>query len=165
MLHQVDAHGLRCDLILPDGLERPPVGGIDEQHDDGDADAGYDKGEQDAVIAGEFPQDVGGIGQRPQLFPLDNGTEDLGKAEGGNGQVVALQAQHRRPDEGSKDRRHQSSQNQRRDLRHLELHNPAVKILVHINTLVYRNGKDGIGIGAQQHKARLPQTEQPGKAV
>ena len=39
MLEQVDAHGLGGDLIVPDGLEGPAVGGVDQQHDDGDADA------------------------------------------------------------------------------------------------------------------------------
>ena len=110
MLHQVDAHSLRGNFILPDGLERPPVGGIDEQHDDGDTYTGNDKREQDAIIARKFAQDVGGVGQRAQLLPLDHRAEDLRETQGGNGQVVALQPQHRRADERREQRRHRTGQ-------------------------------------------------------
>ncbi|CAN4013138.1 hypothetical protein GLDPPO_GLDPPO_03460, partial [Dysosmobacter welbionis] len=36
-LGQVDAHGLGGHLILPDGLEGPAIGGVDQQHHDPDA--------------------------------------------------------------------------------------------------------------------------------
>ena len=34
---EVDAHGLGGHLIVPDGLEGPAVGGVDEQQDAADA--------------------------------------------------------------------------------------------------------------------------------
>ena len=37
VLGQVDAHGFGGDLVLPDGLEGPAVGGVDEHHDDDNA--------------------------------------------------------------------------------------------------------------------------------
>jgi hypothetical protein len=33
---QVDAHGLGRHLVVPDGLEGPAVGGVDEQHNTSD---------------------------------------------------------------------------------------------------------------------------------
>ncbi len=39
MVGEIDAHGLRRDLIVADGLERAAVGRVDEQQDDADAPA------------------------------------------------------------------------------------------------------------------------------
>ena len=41
MAGQVDAHGLRRDLIFPDGFKGPPVGGVDKQDDDPDTHCGH----------------------------------------------------------------------------------------------------------------------------
>ena len=40
-------------------------------------------------------QHVGAVGNRPQLIPLENGADDFGKAQGGDGQIIAFQLQHR----------------------------------------------------------------------
>lgn len=45
------------NLILPDGLEGPAVGGVDEQDDDGDAEDGHQEGEE-----GGQPQDDLAVG-------------------------------------------------------------------------------------------------------
>ena len=46
-----------------------------------------------------------------------------------------------------------------------ELDRPAIKILIDRAVLVGRDGKNGIGIRANEHEACLTQREQPGKAV
>ncbi len=105
MLGQVDTHGFGGDLIVPDGLEGPPVGGIDKQDDDGYAQNGNEEGEgggqvQNGLAVGpldveagkgrEVFQHIGPVGDWTQLIPLEDGPKDLGKAQGGDGQIVAL---------------------------------------------------------------------------
>ena len=165
MLGQVDAHGLGGDLVIPDGDKGPAVGGVDDQHDDADADARHDEGEYHAVKARELPQQVGGVGQGAQLVPLDDGAHDLGKAEGGDGQVVALELQHRQADEPGEEHGHETRQDKAHHHRQAELDPAAFKVLVHGGPGLHGDGEDAVGIGAQHHKARLAQGEQARKAV
>ena len=123
MAGKVDAHGLSCDLIVPDGLEGTTVGGVDEQQDDADADAGEQKGhhsfqpqghaaqvEGEAGKAGKAVQKVGAVGQRAKALVHRGGADDLGKAKGGNGKVVTFQLQHRQTDEEGEQRRNKACQ-------------------------------------------------------
>ena len=41
---KVDAHGFGSDLVITDGFEGTAIGGVDEQQNDGDADAGEEEG-------------------------------------------------------------------------------------------------------------------------
>ena len=106
MLGQVDAHGLGSDLVVADGLEGPAIGGVNEQHNEADTDSRHDEREQDGVEVCKLLQQVGGVCQGAHLLPLDDGAHDLGKAQGGNGQIVALQLQHGQADEPGKDGRY-----------------------------------------------------------
>ena len=38
---QIDAHGLCCHFVVTDGLEGTAVGGVDQKHDECDADTGH----------------------------------------------------------------------------------------------------------------------------
>ena len=165
MLGQVDAHGLGSDLVIADGLEGPAIGGVNEQHNEADADSRHDEREQDGVKAGKAAQQVGGIGQGPKLFPLDDGAHDLGKAQGGNGQIVALQLQHGQADEPGEDGRYDTRQDQAHQQGQAELHDTAIKILVHAQPVRHGNGEDAVGVGADHHEARLAQGKQARKAV
>ena len=165
VLGQVDAHGFGGDLVIPDGLEGPAVGGVDEQHDKADTDGRHDEREQNGVEVGELLQQVGGVGQGAHLLPLDDGAHNFGKAQGGNGQIVTLELQHRQTDEPGEDGRHDARQNQAHDHRHTELHNAAVKVLVHAGPVSHGNGQDTVGVGADHHEARLTQGKQAREAV
>ena len=201
MLGQVDAHGLGGHLVLPDGLKGAAVGGVDQQHDDGDADHRHqhgDKGRQaehhlaggvlDVEVGegGETFQHIGAVGDGAQGLPLENGAEDLRKAQGRNGKVVALEPQDRQADEVGKARGHQAGQDQphqnaqhhadaaahaggaeqqRKGVLQGEFHRGAAEQVVNGVFLVHRDGENGVGISAQQHEARLPQREQAGEAV
>ena len=61
MLGQVDAHGLRGDLVLPDGLEGPAVGGVDEHDDDGHADDHDEHGEEGGQVEHHLAAGVGDV--------------------------------------------------------------------------------------------------------
>ncbi len=129
VLGQVDAHGLGGHLILPDGLEGPAIGGVDQQHHDPDAHCHQQEGHKggkaqhhlpigvldvEAGEGGKALQRVGAVGDRAQPVPLEDGPDDLRKAQGGDGQVVALQPQHRQADKPGDHRRHTARQDQRR---------------------------------------------------
>ena len=165
MLGQVDTHGLGSDLVVTDSLEGTAVGGVNKQHDEGNADGRHDKGEQNGIKVGKSAQQVGRVGQRPHLLPLDDGAHDLGKAQRGDGQIVALELEHRQADEPSKDSRHDARQNKTHDHGQAELHDAAVKILIHTQSIRHRDGEDAIGISADHHEARLPQGKQTREAV
>ena len=193
MLGQVDAHGLGGHLILPDGLEGPAIGGVDQQHHDPDAHCHQQEGHKggkaqhhlpigvldvEAGEGGKALQRVGAVGDRAQPVPLEDGPDDLRKAQGGDGQVVALQPQHRQADKPGDHRRHTARQDQRRQhtqdqtqgaaaeqLRQGEIHCRAAVEVVDALPVGRGNGQNGVGVGAQQHEARLPQGEQARKAV
>ena len=118
---------------------------------------------QGAEIGEAFEQ-VGAVGDGAQGLPQEDGLDDLGKAQGGDGQIVALQPQHRQPDEESEGGGQQAGQHQGRRHGQAEAHG-AVVVLVDLLLGLQRDGKDGVGIGPDEHKARLSQREQAGKAV
>ena len=126
---QVDAHGLGGDFIVADGLEGAAVAGIDQQHDQADAHARDQEGngggkveryfalrdfEVEIVEGGEDtcsmlePLVIGA-----QLVPLEDGADDLREAQRGNGQIVALETEHRQADQKREGCRHEPGQNQR----------------------------------------------------
>ena len=189
---QVDAHGLGGHLVVPDGLEGPAVGGVHQQDDKGDAHGGQqhgDKGGQadgspaqlelEGVDAHKAFQGVGAVGDGPQLAPLEDRPDHLGKAQGGDGQVVGFQPQHRQADQpghqgGGQPRgdngQHHTQQGARRAhgiaqrLREGETDGGVVVLIDHIPGLG-GDGEDGVGVSADQHEAGVPQGEQAGKAV
>ena len=178
MARQVDAHGLGGHLVVADGLDGAAIAGVDQQHHDGDAHAGDDEGNQrgeverpaagegnvEIVEGGVVLEHVGAVGHRPQLLPLEHGADDLGKAQRGDGQIVALQAQHRQADQKGEQRRHKPREDQRGH--HAQRHaDGAVEVLIHRFARLVGKGEDGIGIAADEHEARLPQGKQAGKAV
>ena len=190
---EVDAHGLRRHLVVPDGLEGPAVGGVDQQDDDRHADPRQKEGREggqpqhrlpggvgdvEAGEGGEVFQGVGPVGDGPQLIPLEDGPDNLAEAQGGDGQVVALQPQHRQSDEPGHGGGHKAPQNQRRQHPQHQSHGPAAEHLrqgeVDGGTIIYivyglplggGNGQNGVGIRPQQHEARLSQGEQAREAV
>ena len=90
MMGQVDTHGLSRHLIVTDRLESPPVGGIDQHDDQGNADPRCDKVKEKALIAGITAQQVGSVGDGSEFVPLENSPDDLRKAQRGDRQIVAL---------------------------------------------------------------------------
>ena len=190
---EIDAHGLRRHLVVPDGFKGPAVGGVDEKHDDGHADARQQEGREggeaqhrlpigvlDVEVGegGEVFQGVGAVGDRPQLIPLEHRPDDLAEAQGGDGQIVAFQPQHGKADEPGHRRRHAAPQNQRQHhpqhqakrpaaekLRQGEVDGGAVVDIVDRVPLGGGNGQNRVGIRAQQHEARLAQGEQAREAV
>ena len=171
MVGKIDAHRLGGDLVVADGLERAAVGGVHQQHNARDEHADEQQVRGRAAEIGIALEKVRGVGQRTDGVPLDNGAHDLGKAEGRNGKVVALQAQHGQTDQIGEERRDQTADKQRedhadrradlvakearKDLRQGELHDAAVKILVYARALGDRDAQHRVGIRAEEHKARL----------
>ena len=194
MPEEVNAHGLGSHLVVPDGLEGPAVGGVHQQDDNQDTDGGNEHGEQgvqledgaadldlDVVEVGVLAQQVGAVGDNAQAVPLEHRTDNLRKAQGGDGQVVALQPQNGDADEGCKHRRNQAGnddaddgapegagvlpQHTAENLRNGEADGAAVKVLIDRLVLVGGDGENGEGVRADEHKARLAQGEKPRKAV
>ena len=145
---------------------------MDQRDNQADAHPGDNKGHQRGKIdnhlalrvfdvkiveRGKQAQHVGAVGNRAQLIPLEDGADDFRKAKGGDGEIVAFKAQHRQADQKREKCREAARQDERGDHRHRELHQAAVVILVHSGALRYRDGEDAVGIGANQHKARLAQ--------
>ena len=177
---QIDAHGFCCHFVIPDGLEGTAVGGVDQQHDQGDAYAGHQiVGHGGVEVPGTRRKHVGAVGEGAQLIPLEDSTDDLRKAQRGDGQVVALQAQDGQADEPGEQSCHQAAQDQgdehshngtgtgsAEDVRQRKFH-PVFPAEHPIDALTggFGNHNDGVGISAQQHEARLPQREQAGEAV
>ena len=177
---QIHAHGLGGDLIVPDGHEGAAVAGMEQQYDQADAYArdqewnGGGKVERDfsfrvsdveIVKGGEKAEHIGTVGDGPQFVPLEDGADDLRKAQRGNGQIIALEPQHRQADQEREGRRHQPGQNQRGNDGHGELDQAAVIVLVHHGPAFYRNGQNGVGVCPDEHKACLSQREQTREAV
>ena len=193
MAGQIDAHGLCRHLIVPDSLESPTVGGVDQQHDHRHAhprqQKRYEGGQPQDHLAvgildieagegGEVLQGVGAVGHRAEGVPLENGPDDLREAQSGNGQIVGFQTQHRQADEprhrcrraatqkqGQQNAQHQSHSPAAEQLRQGEIHCRAAVEVVDALPVGRGNGQNGVGVGAQQHEARLPQGEQARKAV
>ena len=189
MVRQINPHGLGGYLVVPDGLERSAIGGVDYQSNDPDADAREDerhhgvqfqRAQMEVRKVCEVAEQVGAVRDGPQLFVLHHGADDLGKAQGGDGQVVGFESQHWQSDQICKDARHDASQNQADDNAHQQSRltqkstetlrdrkaDAAVRIaLIDQRLVLHRNGQDGVGVRAQQHKARLAQGEQACKAV
>ena len=165
MPRQIDAHGLGGDLIVPDGLERPAVGGVDEQHDQQDAHTGDGGVGHHVLRRGEVVQRVGAVGQRAELAQLHQPADDLREAQRGDGQIVALQPQHRQANEECEERGHHACRQQRQHQRHLKLHQTVAVVAEHGAPQLHRDGQDRVGISAQQHEARLTQRKQAGEAV
>ena len=126
MLGEVHAHGLRRDLIVADGLEGAAVGRIDEQDNKENADTGkqnrHDRTQAEEYLAGSIRdvevrkrrialEDVGAVGNLAERLPLENGAQDLSKAERGDGQIVALEAQNRQTDQVREERSDQTREN------------------------------------------------------
>ena len=193
MAGQIDAHGLCRHLIIPDSLESPAVGGVDQQHDHRHAhprqQKRYEGGQPQDHLAvgildieagegGEVLQGVGAVGHRAEGVPLENGPDDLREAQGGNGQIVGLQTQHRQADEprhrcrhaaaqkqGQQNAQHQPHSPAAEQLRQGEIHGGAVIEIVHRFPVRRGNGENGVGVSAQQHEARLSQRKQAGEAI
>ena len=191
MAGEVDAHGLGGHLIVPDGLEGPAVGGVDEQQDAADAQRPQQEGHEggqaqgkarqldvEAGEGGEALEGVGAVGDGAQFVPLEDGPDDLAEAQGGDGQIVGLQPQHRQSDQPRHGGRHDAGEDQRQqhadhkahgaaaeELRQGEVDGGALVDIVHTLPGRHRDGQDGVGVGAQQHEAGLAQREQAGEAV
>ena len=194
MSEQVDTHGLSCDLIVTDGLKGTTIGRVHQQNDDSNADGSDQEGEDGVqlvdhtahldlhvVEVGVLTQQVGAVGDLAQAVPLEEGTEDLCKAQGSNGQVVTLQTENGDTDQGCKDSCHNAAdddtdhgtddvaeigaQNIAQNLGNGELNGTAVKVLINRFMLFSRDGEDGVGVGTDEHEARLTQREQAGKAI
>ena len=126
-------------------------------------------------------EQVGAVGDGAQGVPLEESPQDLGKAQGGDGQIVALQPQHRQSDQIRHQRRQQAAHQQRQqhtdhrahifaqeageNLGDGELDGAAVKILVHAGAFGNRDGQHAVDVSAQQHEARLAQGKQAREAV
>ena len=179
-MRQIDTHGLRGNLIVPDRLERPAVAGIQQQHDQPDADARdqerNQRGQIDRHVALRVPdieiievriqaQHIGSVCQRTHVVPLNHHAHDLREAERGDRQIVALQPQNRETDQQREERRREPRHDQRHHNGHGELNKPAVIILIHDGPALHRDGEDRVNIGADHHEARLAEREDARKAV
>ena len=194
MLKQVNAHCLRRDLVVTDGLERAAIGGIYEQYDDDYSDHRYEERECGAELEHLraklylhiaegciLAQKVRAVCDNAEAVPLENRAYDLGKAEGRNGEIIALQAQHGDADErrehscgeaGYYDADHCAQKAAQVDAQRVseklgdrKLDSTAVEVLIYRCVLSSRDGEYRIGISADEHKARLAEREQTSEAV
>ena len=165
MAQERDAHGLRGDLVLADGLERASVAGGDQQRDE------HDHGECDAVA----PPDVGGLGDGLEALRAvgdalgvgDEDADDLGKAQRRDGEVVAAQAQAGQADEerdacgqqSADDQRGAEGQGQRVERRDERLE--------HEDGLLLGDGnrQKGHAVRADGHEARVAEGKDAGEAL
>ena len=184
MLKQIYAHCLRCDLIVTDCLECSAVGGVYEQNDYRN---GYHRNKEreyraelinartylDVHIAERrvFTQQVRGIRNLAQAVPLEERTDDLRKAEGRNGKIVALEPEHGNADEccenscgdtGNDDADYRTeevsgvdAQDIAESLGNTEPDSAAVKVLIHRGVLLCGDGENGVCVCADEHEACL----------
>ena len=164
-MEQVDTHGLGCDFIIADRLERTAVRRVDQEDDNGYADCRSSKDRNDRLEGRIGLEQVGTVGDRAKRIPLDNRADNLGKAEGSDGQIVALESEHRHANQPGEQRGQKAGCDDAGDGRQGEIDDTAVIILIDGHALVHRNGKYGIGIRAYKHEARLAQGEQAREAV
>ncbi|MPN34403.1 hypothetical protein SDC9_181896 [bioreactor metagenome] len=178
MLKEIDAHGFRRDLVIPNCLKCAAVGGVDQQYDQRDANAACQEDIQRRrkrcirkrnLYVGEIEivaHHVCAVGHRAKHVPLEDRADDLRKADGCDCQIVRLKAQHGKPDQ----RRKQSGGKPRAD----EAQEDACvkmdcSLIVFVDRLgkLHRrwHGEDGIGIRADEHKPGLSQREKARKAV
>ena len=180
MPRQVDAHGLGGHLIVADGHEGAAVAGVNQRHNQRDAHARDEERHQcgqvqrhfalgvfdvEIIERGKQAQHVGAVGDRAQLIPLEDGADDLRKAQRGDRQIVALEAKYRQANQKGENCRRNACKNQRGNDRHGKLHQAAVVVLIHRRALRHGDGQNAVGIGPDEHEARLAQRKQPGKAV
>src|SRR5699024_7980008 len=164
MVGQIDSHGLRSHFVVPDRFKCASVGGIDQHHDNGDADSRYNERIQHALECRITSQKVGAVGQRSQLIPLEYGTDDLRESQRSDSQIVALQAEDRKADQICEYRRNRACCDQRHDYRNCKLDDAAVKILIYKLSLLYRNSQYAVGIRSKKHKTCLTQGKQSCKS-
>ena len=127
MLEQVDSHGLRRHLVVPDGLKGAAVGGVDQQNDQRNTDNRHKEGDKRTQPQNHLPRPVfdieigeGGealdhvcaVGDGAEGLPLENRPENFGKPQCGNGEVITFQPQNRQTDQRREQRGHQPRQNQ-----------------------------------------------------
>ena len=181
MVRKVDAHGLSRHFIVADRLEGAAVGGVHQQHDARDKRAGKQHVRACTGEIGIALEQVRAVGDGTERVPLEEGAQDLGEAERCNGEIIALETQHRKTDQIRKQRRDQTADEQRREhahgradrlaqkagekLRNGELDKTAVKVLIHAGALGDGNAQHRIGICTEEHKACLTEGKQTGKAV
>ena len=192
MLCKVDTHSLSGNFIIPYGLEGTAVGRIDQKDNQGNTDGCYqhrDKGrefdglscELELESAGprEALEDVGAIGDRTELAPLKDCTDNLRKTESCNGKVVTFQLQNWKADQISEescceaghqdcqDNAENGSRGSKRCTEHLREGNPDCRIIILINRITggSRNGENGIGIGTDEHKTSMAEGEEAGITV
>ena len=165
MVSQIYPHSLRRNFIIPNSFKSPSISGIDQHHNQGNADSRHHKGKDYRSKRREVPKQVGTIGNGSQLIPLEHRTDDLRKSQSRNRQVITLQTQYRKSDEVSKGSRHNSSRNESHRNRKRELNDSSVKILIYTVSGLHRNSQNGVSISTQQHKARLAQGKQSGKSI
>ena len=180
-MREVDAHGLRRDLVVADGLECASVSRIHEQQNDGDEQANQNQVRACAAKIGVALEKVRAVRERAQCVPLEECAHDLGKAQRRDGQIVGLQTKHRQTDQVRNERRNEAADHERHDhtdhgahvlpqntgenFGKRELHNAAVKVLIHARALVDGDAQNGIGVCAKKHEARLTEGKQTRKAV
>ena len=192
MLCKIDSHSLCRHLIVPDGLECPPIGRVYQQHNQPDGHRGNQhrhKGRQadgcsthcqlEGAYTHKVFQQVGSVGHRSQLAPLHDSPQDFRKAQRCNRQIVAFQPQHRQADQIGQRRRQQARQHHRQqhtqkcaeaaqslaeNLRERHAHRRII-ILIHRVPGIGGNGENRVGIRADQHKPGVTQGKQPRKPI
>ena len=167
MLGKINAHRLRCDLIVADGLERAAIGRVDDKDDQRDANGGNDENAVVGREAGDLRQPKRAVRNAVERRGGDNDADDLCKAERRNGEIVAFELQDRRADERGKERADNAGGKQRCDDRQMEIGKPvgnAVKI-VHAGACRCGDRENGVGISAERHKPRLTERKEPRETV
>ena len=160
MLGKINAHCLRCDLIVSDGLERAAVGRVDDKNDQRDANGDNDENAVVGREAGDLRQAERAVRNAVERRGGDNDADDLRKAERRNGEIVAFELEDRRADERGKERADNAGGKQRCDDRQMEIGKPvgnAVKI-------VYAGAcRVGIAMGAYTYAIfTIPTAARPG---
>ena len=129
-------------------------------------------------------QDVGAVGDGAELLPLEDGLDYLGKAERRDGEVVALEPEHGQADEpgeegGDEAGEYHGQQRAYDEARRGHGLQPedavygllegevdgGVIVLIHAVYALGRDGEDGVGVGADEHEARLAEREEAREAV
>ena len=177
---KVDAHGLGGDLVVADGLERAAIGRVDEQHDNGNADADDHERHECIRKIWEAAQQLRAVGNGRERLQLNERADNFGKAERGDGQIVAFEFQNGQADQI----RQHSGQKACQQQGHEYAENRTCRIAEHVLKrfgqgeleqrviiLIYgrpdaaRDIEDSECICTNQHEACLPEREQACEAV
>ena len=165
MVEQVNTHGFRRDLIFPDGFERSSVRRIQQQSDHYIGHRRRQKNVADVVQRRDIFDSQRAVGNG--LGVGDHNTNNLGKTQCRNGQIIAPQTQYRRADQTGDDRGKDTAQQQGRPQRQINIYQRRMhwRRIKYIRPQIHRYSKNTHHIRADGHEPGLPQRKLTGKTI